>query len=92
MAVLTREQIIEALERLDAGLGARGTVSMADERTLLAMKCAAARTSEDANDIRALADRLRLGTRADVLAVVTQFYPDDRLPVRTRLLIEELFP
>ena len=25
MAVLTREQIIEALERLDAGLGARGT-------------------------------------------------------------------
>ena len=65
---------------------------MADERTLLAMKCAASRTEEDARDIRTLADRLHLRTSAAVLGVVTQFYPEDRLPVRTRLLLEEMFP
>jgi predicted nucleotidyltransferase len=66
-------------------------VSVADERTLLAMKCAAARTEEDSQDIRTLAQRLGLATSGDVLAVVTEFYPVDRLPVRTRLLVEELF-
>ena len=50
--LLTREQILEALERSDRALT----------------------------------------TAADVLAIVSQFYPVERLPVRTRLLIEELFP
>jgi hypothetical protein len=66
-------------------------ISVADDRTLLAMKCAAARTDEDAGDIRTLASRLRLTTVAEVLGVVTAFYPPERLPVRTQLLIEELF-
>jgi hypothetical protein len=66
-------------------------VSVADDRTLLAMKCAAARTEEDADDIRTLAARLGLRRSAEVLDVVTGFYPVHRLPVRTRLLIEELF-
>ncbi len=66
-------------------------VCVADERTLLAMKCAAARTQEDADDIRFLADRLGLSRQDEVLAVVLSFFPEERLPVRTRLLIEELF-
>jgi hypothetical protein len=66
-------------------------VSVADDRTLLAMKCAAARTQEDSSDIRLLAARLDLKTAADVLRVVTSFYPVERLPVRSRLLVEELF-
>lgn len=66
-------------------------ISIADDRTLLAMKCAAARTAEDAHDIRTLAERLGLTTPTAILDVVTVFYPADHLPVRARLLLEELF-
>ena len=65
-------------------------IFVADAETLLAMKCAAARTQEDSADIRLLADRLGLTSSAAALAVVTKYYPEDRLPVRTRLLLEEL--
>ena len=55
------------------------------------MKAAAARTAEDANDIRFLADRLALRTADAVLAVVLIYFPTARLPVRVRLLLEEMF-
>ena len=67
------------------------TISNVDARTLLAMKAAAARTAEDANDIRFLADRLALRTADAVLAVVLTYFPAERLPVRVRLLLEEMF-
>lgn len=66
------------------------TICTADDRTLLAMKCAAARTGEDADDIRFLAGRLGLRSSRAVLDVVLDYYPPERLPVRTRLLLEEM--
>lgn len=67
------------------------TISTVDSRTLLAMKCAAARTSEDASDIRFLTGILRLRSAEEVLSVVLSFFPEDQLPVRVRLLLEEMF-
>ena len=67
------------------------TISTVDARTLLAMKCAAARTQEDASDIRFLAGRLALRSAPEVLEVVTAYYPAERLSVRVRLLLEEMF-
>lgn len=66
-------------------------IYVAETRTLFAMKCAAARTEEDAADIRVLAHELAITTPAEALAVVEQYYASDRLPVRTRLLLEEIF-
>jgi hypothetical protein len=66
-------------------------VAVADPRTLLAMKCAAARTVEDSSDIRVLATLLGLTSSREVLKVVGEYIPDERLPVRTRLLLEEMF-
>jgi len=55
------------------------------------MKAAAARMAEDASDIRFRADRLALLTSDAVLAVVLSYFPAERLPVRVRLLLEEMF-
>ena len=67
------------------------TIAVVDAPTLLAMKCAAARTAEDAADIRTLASVLRLRTSRAILDAVDRYLPEDRLPVRTRLLLEEMF-
>jgi len=66
------------------------SISTVDARTLLAMKCAAARTVEDREDIRFLADLLRLRSSQEVLDVVVQYFPAERLPVRVSLLLEEM--
>lgn len=67
------------------------TIATADDRTLLAMKCAAARSAEDAADIRFLAQRLGLRSSQAILEVVLAYFPAETLPVRTRLLLEEMF-
>lgn len=66
------------------------SISTADDRTLLAMKCCASRTNEDMEDIRFLVRRLGLRSSREVLDVVLEYYAADRLPVRTRLLLEEM--
>ncbi len=45
----------------------------------------------DVADIRFLAALLGLESAADVLRVVVGYFDEDRLPVRTRLLLEEMF-
>lgn len=67
------------------------TIAVVDAPTLLAMKCAAARTAEDASDIRFLARHLDLRTSRSILEAVGRYIPEDQLPVRTRLLLEEMF-
>ena len=59
-------------------------ILVADASTLFAMKCAAARTEEDAADIRVLARELGVHSSKEALRVVEAFYPASRLPVRTQ--------
>ena len=64
---------------------------------LLAMKCMAARlggtTGEqsDVPDIRFLIRRLGLKSAEEVLGLVGQYYPANRIPVKTQYLVEGLF-
>jgi hypothetical protein len=64
---------------------------------LLAMKCMAARIGgtadepSDIADIRFLIRHLKLKSPADVLDLVGQYYPANRIPVKTQYLVEGLF-
>ena len=64
---------------------------------LLAMKCMAARVggvgdqAGDVADIRTLISALGLKRAEDVLAIVTEYYPPERVPIKTRFLVESLF-
>jgi hypothetical protein len=57
---------------------------------LLAMKVFAGRR-RDAEDIRLLAEHLGLRTAAAVQAVCAEVFPDEAIPKRSELLLEELF-
>jgi hypothetical protein len=64
---------------------------------LLAMKCMAARLggttgeSSDVADIVLLIRRLQLKSAQAVLEIVGQYYPANRIPVKTQYLVEGLF-
>jgi hypothetical protein len=64
---------------------------------LLAMKCMAARLggttgeASDVPDILFLIRRLQLKSAKDVLDLVAQYYPANRIPVKTQYLVEGLF-
>ncbi len=64
---------------------------------LLAMKCMAARIGGTANEPSDVADivflirHLQLGSSNEVLDLVGQYYPANRIPVRTQYLVEGLF-
>lgn len=66
-------------------------IMVADARTLLAMKCAAARSKEDAGDIKFLAKQLGLHSSQEILDVVLAYYPIEQITIRVQLLLEELF-
>ena len=64
---------------------------------LLAMKCMASRLggmageASDINDIVFLTRHLHLSSAKEVLTLVGQYYPTDRIPVKTQYLVEGLF-
>jgi hypothetical protein len=57
---------------------------------LLAMKVMASRPASDADDIRTLIALLGISTRAAVLDLVQQHFPDDPLPTRALDLLEDI--
>lgn len=65
-------------------------VHAASARHLLAMKVVAGRR-RDAADIRLLADHLGLAGADEVRAVCASVLPDEPLPKRSELLLDELF-
>jgi hypothetical protein len=65
-------------------------VSAASPEHLLAMKVLAARR-RDIGDIRLLVERLELTSVIEVLAVCAEVFPDEEVPARARLILEDLF-
>jgi predicted nucleotidyltransferase len=65
-------------------------VSAASPEHLLAMKVLAARR-RDADDIRVLVQHLRLGSVDDALAICARVLPDEPVPDRARLVLEDIF-
>lgn len=67
-------------------------VGAASARVMLAMKVLAARAELNSDDIETLAGILGLRTAGEVLDTVGGLYPVDRIPARSRFLVEQLFP
>jgi hypothetical protein len=65
-------------------------VSAASPEHLLAMKVLAARR-RDAEDIRLLVKHLQLETPDQVLALCAEIFPDEQVPPRARLVLEDVF-
>lgn len=67
---------------------------MAQPAYLLAMKCAALRLGEefhDLDDVRYLLRHLDIRRADQALAVVTQYFDQQQLLPKTRLILESLF-
>jgi predicted nucleotidyltransferase len=65
-------------------------VTAASPEHLLAMKVLAARR-RDSDDIRFLLNKLDITNLETVLALIAQIFPDEPLPDRARLVLEDLF-
>lgn len=65
-------------------------VSAASPEHLLAMKVHAARR-RDLDDIRFLVDKLELTDVESVVALCDEIFPDEPLPARARLVLEDVF-
>jgi hypothetical protein len=68
-------------------------VFVARPEYLLAMKCAAMRLGaefSDLDDVRFLLRLLDVRSAADAMQIVTRYYDDSQIPVKTRLALEEL--
>ena len=68
-------------------------VFVAHPRYLLAMKCASMRLGEefhDLNDVRYLLRYLNVSSADEALAIVSAYFGEDQLLLKTRLVLEEL--
>ena len=68
-------------------------VFVAQPGYLLALKCMAMRLGEefqDVDDVRYLLRHLNITSAAAAIAVVTQYFDESEVPVKTRLALEEL--
>jgi hypothetical protein len=65
-------------------------VSAASPEHLLAMKVLAARR-RDAEDIRFLVEHLNLADPDEVLALCAEIFPDEEVPGRARLILDDVF-
>lgn len=65
-------------------------VAAASPEHLLAMKVLAARR-RDAEDIRFLVDHLRLSSARQVLDLCAEVFPDEEVPGRARLVLDDVF-
>ncbi|MBQ0989406.1 DUF6036 family nucleotidyltransferase [Micromonospora sp. PSH03] len=65
-------------------------VSAASPEHLLAMKVLAARR-RDAEDIRFLVEHLELTTTEQVLSLCAEIFPEEEVPGRARLVLEDVF-
>ncbi|GGM15405.1 MULTISPECIES: DUF6036 family nucleotidyltransferase [Micromonospora] len=65
-------------------------VSAASPEHLLAMKVLAARR-RDAEDIRFLVDHLGLSSAEQVLALCAEIFPEEEVPGRARLVLDDVF-
>ena len=68
-------------------------VFVAQPGYLLAMKCMSMRLGEefhDLDDVRYLLRHLDIRSPDDALAVVTRYFDEDKIPLKTRLALEEL--
>lgn len=58
---------------------------------MLAMKCVSARFDTfDKDDIKYLVEYLEITKAKDVFKLITKYYPDNRVPAKTKFLIEEM--
>lgn len=70
-------------------------VFVANPSYLLAMKCMAMRLSEefhDLDDVRYLLRYLNITSAEEALTVVTKYFDEAQIPIKTRLALEELLP
>jgi predicted nucleotidyltransferase len=66
---------------------------VAQPNYLLAMKCVAMRLGEefrDLDDVRYLLRHLNITNAKDALALVTRYFDDSAIPLKTRLALEEI--
>lgn len=70
-------------------------VFVAQPAYLLALKCVAMRLGEefhDLDDVRYLLRHLNITAAPDALSIVTQYFDESQIPLKTRLALEELLP